>query len=90
MKLGEADKYSVMKILNNECYKYTEKIKCKYHEDKQICECSLGFVKCYAYLTSDSVCRLFNIKLTGKHVPIITKRSNEKDDDYRSEKKRKN
>lgn len=49
---------------------YEPNTRCQYHEEKEVKHCALGVVNRYAFAMSDSLCTLFDVQLTKKHIPI--------------------
>lgn len=67
----EVSYHSAKDVLTQYTYDYAANSKCKFHEEKGVTHCSLGYVNRFCYLISDSVCCLYDIKLTLNHVPKL-------------------
>ena len=58
-------------LLTSYLYDYAPNSRCEYHEELGISFCALGFVKRYAYLISDQLCPIYQIKpIAGMHLPV--------------------
>lgn len=68
-KLKREDFGSASTIFSSYSFDYTLKTRCEWHEEKGVINCSLGIVKKYSYLISDSLCQLFNVKISTNHLP---------------------
>ncbi|KAK3611248.1 hypothetical protein CHS0354_003877 [Potamilus streckersoni] len=66
----EVSETSIISMLTSNTWDYEEKTRCEFHEKKECIHCSLGIVNRYGYAISDSICHLFNVNLTEKHVPM--------------------
>ncbi|KAL3863456.1 hypothetical protein ACJMK2_005210 [Sinanodonta woodiana] len=66
----EVSSTSVIDLLTSNTWVYEEKTRCKFHKEKECIYCSLGIVNRYGYAISDSICHLFDVDLTEKHVPM--------------------
>ncbi len=61
---------SANEILTAFSYDYAGNTLCEYHESLSCIKCSLGFLKRYAYLISDSICQMYGVELTDAHMPL--------------------
>ena len=61
---------SALDLLTSYTYDYTANTRCDFHEELGTIHCALGVVKRYCYLISDSICQMYNIRITENHIPL--------------------
>ncbi|XP_052060350.1 protein maelstrom homolog [Mytilus californianus] len=60
----------VIDLMTAHTWDFEPKTRCDFHEELECKFCSLGLVNRYAYAISDSVCPLYGVQITPKHLPI--------------------
>ncbi|XP_052778388.1 protein maelstrom homolog [Mya arenaria] len=66
---NQVSKALLIQSLTSSDWDYEPNTKCKYHDEKEVKDCSLGIVKRYAYAISDSLCKDYDVQLTRAHIP---------------------
>lgn len=60
----------VIDLLTAHTWDFEPKTRCDFHEELECKYCSMGIINRYAYAISDSVCPLYEVQITTKHLPI--------------------